>query len=358
MIINTFTAAVQTSAVRRQRKDLKTRQRRKSVLFVSMILSLHLSLAANAKAQLPPPPPPQPLLIPEITIYDSVAPDSDLKLLFGDVTRGSQSDQMVTIKNDGDAELEIGNIAQTNQAADPFSILNDDCSMRNMQPSSTCSFTVRFSPLSTGSFNDTFDIPSNDSDENPVTITVSGNGLSSAFNNPPSSFALVYPPEGQRDLMTTVTFTWKKSIDPDGDAVTYDVHACEDINFTGGCLHETGIAFLMNKGVYYAGIAGNGTGLLLLAGSMLIVGIPLNRQRISFLISIMVITGVLLISCGSGGGGSSGGNAPENTGSISDEVSQTVSGLKSGTSYYWKVVARDSRGGESVSGVRYFETNK
>jgi hypothetical protein len=309
-----------------------------------------------SQAQLPPPPP---SLSPEITIYDSVTPALDLKLLFGGVTQGGQSDQMVTIKNDGNGLLEIGTIAQANQVAEPFSIINDDCSMRNLQPSSTCLFTVRFSPHITGSFIDNINIPSNDSDENPATITLSGNGLPSISNYPPYSPQLVFPADKQDNLATILMFSWNKSSDPDGDLVSYDLYVCEDDAFTRGCINETGIASRVDMHVYYAGMDGNGTGLLLLAGFMLIAGIPLDRQKISLLISIMVIAGILLISCGSGGGGgggSSGDATPADTGATSDEVSQAVSGLKGGTAYYWKVVAKDNEGGESDSDVRNLTT--
>ncbi len=114
---------------------------------------------------------------PDITVTDSVAPTDDLTVAFGDVTEMITADQTVTVTNDGNADLLLGNIAQANPLASPFSILNDNCSAQTLTPAANCSLTVRFSPPSTGAFSDTFDIPSDDPDENPVTVNVDGTGI-------------------------------------------------------------------------------------------------------------------------------------------------------------------------------------
>jgi len=159
-----------------------------------------------------PPPPPAP----EITVTDSVSPVDDLQVLFGGVIIGYSSDQIVTIKNDGNVSLDIGNIAQADPIALPFSIINNNCSRQSIAPAATCTFTIRFSPTTTGSFSDTLDIPSNDSDENPVIITVSGTGV---INNPPSvSTGGPYTGiEGQ-----AITLNASGSTDSDGSITLYE----------------------------------------------------------------------------------------------------------------------------------------
>ena len=114
---------------------------------------------------------------PDITVTDSAAPDNDLQVLFGSVTQGFSSDETVTITNDGAANLVIGAIA----SADPlsvfaFSIPTDTCSNQTLAPGVSCTLTVRFSPTASdlGTIGESFDIPSNDPDENPVTVSVSG----------------------------------------------------------------------------------------------------------------------------------------------------------------------------------------
>jgi hypothetical protein len=115
---------------------------------------------------------------PEIIITDSVAPVSDLHIPFGNVSEGHSSTQTVTVINDGNAYLFIGSIAQNITLSPIFSILDDHCSGQTLIPSAKCSLTVRFSPDTSGEFIDSFDIPSNDSDESLVIINLDGTGMS------------------------------------------------------------------------------------------------------------------------------------------------------------------------------------
>ena len=107
--------------------------------------------------------------------------DSDISVSaepvdFGNVQENTQSDKTVTVTNNGTYNLNVGGIASANPLASPFSIVTDNCSNQTVSPAANCTLTVRFSPTSTGDFTDSFDIPSNDPDENPVTVNVSGTG--------------------------------------------------------------------------------------------------------------------------------------------------------------------------------------
>ncbi|GAB4389424.1 MAG: hypothetical protein Kow0025_14650 [Thermodesulfovibrionales bacterium] len=112
----------------------------------------------------------------DIAVTDSVAPAADLQVPFGDVATGGTATQTVTVANAGNAALNIGTIGSANALAAPFAIAADGCSGQALQPSATCEVTVTFSPTASGPFSDSFDIPSDDPDENPVTVSVSGNG--------------------------------------------------------------------------------------------------------------------------------------------------------------------------------------
>lgn len=114
--------------------------------------------------------------VPDITVTDSVAPVDDLAVAFGDVAQGASLEKTLTITNDGTVDLNIGNIAAADVLVAPFSILNDSCSSATVVPATSCTLTVRFDPTSVGAFDDSFDIPSDDSDENPVTFTLTGTG--------------------------------------------------------------------------------------------------------------------------------------------------------------------------------------
>jgi VWFA-related protein len=101
---------------------------------------------------------------------------STRQLASGNVILDNTVDQPVTIQNSGSARLAIGSIAQADPLATPFQIVNDNCSDQSLPASGSCTFKVRFLPTSEGSFNDTFDIPSNAFNEKSVIVSVSGAG--------------------------------------------------------------------------------------------------------------------------------------------------------------------------------------
>lgn len=165
-------------------------------------------------------------------------------------------------------------------------------------------------------------------------------GMATSSNNPPTGPALVSPADGQTGLGTTVTFTWKKSTDPDGDVVTYQLYYCTDQSFSG-C--NPVAASLSTKNIYYAGFGWLG---FLLIGAVFAGGIAGRKKMALLLMALLMSTGVLFSACGGGGGG----------GGSSDEMSYTASGLNSGATYYWKVVADDGKGGTAESAVQSFVT--
>ncbi len=116
--------------------------------------------------------------VPDISVTDSVESLNDLQVPFGEIEEGSSADQTVTVRNSnaGTGNLVIGNIAQADPLAAPFSIVTDNCSGQTLANSESCTIGVRFSPTLSASFDNSFDIPSNDPDEDPVTVTLSGLG--------------------------------------------------------------------------------------------------------------------------------------------------------------------------------------
>ena len=102
---------------------------------------------------------------------------SSRQIAYGNVVLSNNADQTISIQNTGSGILTIGQIAQANPLAPPFSIASDACSGQAVQPSSACSFKVQFSPTSQGTFTDSFNIPSDASNENSVTVDVTGSGI-------------------------------------------------------------------------------------------------------------------------------------------------------------------------------------
>lgn len=181
----------------RQKNRVK-KQSKKSISYILLTLFLFFTIAIAVSCgeprQDPPPPDSGGGSTSDITVTDSALPADNQQIPFGNVTVGFPSDETVTITNDGTANLTIGAIA----SADPlvisaFSIPTDNCSNQTIAPAGSCTLTVRFLPIAEGTLNDSFDIPSNDPDENPVTVNVSGAGaviqLSPNISVSPSSIA-------------------------------------------------------------------------------------------------------------------------------------------------------------------------
>jgi hypothetical protein len=114
---------------------------------------------------------------PDISVTDPVPPEDDLMMPFGNVTEATAWDRAITITNDGNANLEIGMIAQTDTLENTFSILSDNCSAQIIAPMASCDVELRFLPTRVDNFSDSFDIPSNDPDEPSLTFRVSGSGV-------------------------------------------------------------------------------------------------------------------------------------------------------------------------------------
>ena len=147
---------------------------------------------------------------PAIAVTDSLDPYDDLQLPFGSITEGGFSEAKVTMANDGDDGLIIGSVGTL---ATPFSIETDDCSGKSLSPGESCSLTVRFTPTTTGTFNDFFDIASNDQDQHPVTLAVIGTGVAAGVE-----YTLTLDIVGQGAVI----------LDPEGG--TYDAGALVEIS--------------------------------------------------------------------------------------------------------------------------------
>ncbi len=118
-----------------------------------------------------------PVAVPDITVLDGIAPMDDRMLPFPDTPQNFTVTESVTVVNDGTADLLIGNIAQADPLAAPFALLSDACSNATLSPLASCTIDLAFTPGSLTSFNDSFDIPSNDPDEPSVTLSLSGTGV-------------------------------------------------------------------------------------------------------------------------------------------------------------------------------------
>jgi len=201
---------------------------------------------------------------------------------------------------------------------------------------------------STGAFVYTPDNGASGSDT--FTFVVSDGELQSAqqtvniaINAQPSAPGLLAPDDGATGVSPAqVDFQWRESVDPDGDGIRYDFYLCEQQSFKS--CDATEVAWWSDTRVLAAGM---GPGALLLW--LLIGGGRVRRQRLLvLLVAVMVLAG-----CNSKGGGNKN---PEPQVQERNGIHHRVEGLKSNTTYFWKVIARDDRGGQAASEIWSFTT--
>lgn len=293
-------------------------------------------------------------LVPLITVTDSIAPANDLKVPFGGVAVGNSADATVTITNTGTSNLILGTIASADPLAAPFSITGNTCTGATIAPSAACTFSLHFAPTADGPANDTFDIPTNVAGA--VTMTVSGTGgvatAGTGGNNPPTNPVLVSPENGQTGVATTFTFVWNKSSDPDGDAITYHFQNCTDENFTTGCTNSDVQAAAPSR-LLYAGLGSFGAGIVLIG---FVAGSGLRRSKKTMLvITLLLLAGGLFMSCTRTKTETVQVPAP---GTTAGQISNIVRDLAPNTTYHWKVVADDGKGGTASSPVSTYTTGQ
>lgn len=289
----------------------------------------------------------------DIKVTDSIAPADDLLIPFGDVSGGRSVDSIVTVANEADGQLVIGSIPSGNSLAGPFSIISDGCSGKTLALGQNCTVTIRFTAPtsctpSSGTlrcaYSDSFDIPSNDPDEQNVTIQISGASIPASGNVPPSKPMPRYPANGQLDVDTSPLVKWAASSDPDGDNVTYEVRLSTDPSFStsivaGGDMTPAGKATEM---LY----AGTGIGFIFFGFTFL--GTGRGRKSLMLIAAVLIMTGTTFVACSSSGG--NGSPASEAL------VTRQVTGLDAGKTYYWKIIANDGNGGVTESDVTSFTT--
>ncbi|HBH61476.1 MAG TPA: hypothetical protein DDX85_07015 [Nitrospiraceae bacterium] len=171
-----------------------------------------------------------------------------------------------------------------------------------------------------------------------------------ALNVPPSDPVLLNPEKNGKGKGNgkKVGFTWQESTDPDGDTVIYQLTVCEDPDLTTGCITGENVASAASQDIYHAGMVSTGIGFLF-SGMVFMPFIKSLRRRTPPLVVAAIM--LFLISCGGGGSGASSNNSDSING-----VSQTLSGFKSNTTYFWQVTAKDGSGGRSSSEIWNFQT--
>jgi hypothetical protein len=117
------------------------------------------------------------VLQPELTVEQGTSgPLSDGEVVeFGDVARGSESVMAITLRNDGAADLE--NLALSWNGDLAFS--SEPLSTTTLAAGAETTISITFAPSVVGVANSTLQVSSNDPEQNPFTIQLTGSGLAS-----------------------------------------------------------------------------------------------------------------------------------------------------------------------------------
>jgi len=94
---------------------------------------------------------------------------------FGPVVVGDSSNlQIISITDNGTADLSIGTITLSGTNADQFTIVSDNASNQAITPGASKAVRITFTPTKMGAKTATLSIPSNSPTNNPATVTLSG----------------------------------------------------------------------------------------------------------------------------------------------------------------------------------------
>lgn len=266
---------------------------------------------------------------PAIAVLDSAFPRDDMIVAFGHVAPGAVANHTLTVQNIGADLLKIGTVDLSGVAA-PFGI-DDQCSGVQLSHGQSCVIGVRFAPVAFGRYEAVLRIPSNDPDQaDALDIALTGNG-----NTPPTAPSLISPADGAT-VESRVTLFWQRAEDADGDAVSHTVLLSGNADFTDA--------------IELIPVAAAATSAAAALAGMVLLGV--RRRRITA--ALFLSAGLLWLAACGGGGGASPHAGTGNVSVTGEAMSVTAAGLTSGRTYYWKVIARDERGGAAESAVRSF----
>jgi hypothetical protein len=236
-------------------------------------------------------------------------------------------------------------------------------------------FSINFTPDSSmGNKSYAVNIRSTDNDSMTKDKTI-GLYVSTVSNADPVAPSLVFPADNST-VTEPVTFQWEKSTDPDNDAVSYNIYICTNSGFVGcsGTSVTAGVNFnppfnqnfhdnmipwpsplhaatvsqqisqdssMIPKWVIMLGVLG------LLSGFISLSVKNITHRRIVFMfIFLTFFFSLTIISCGDK---DEYGESWEKKGYTPTDLTYTTSDLTTNTTYYWKVIASDTKGGSAES---------
>ena len=270
---------------------------------------------------------------------------------------GKTSTKSITVWNDGTANLVITSVSGP---ANEFSIASEDCTTNSpIDPSGaeTCTIDIMYTAPGTpgGVHFSTLQIQSDDPDENPVVVNLSGSAMVMGDNTPPTRPVLISPLNGAAMSTLAPLFTYNDAEDVDICTAPGVPSGCDDTQTLTNTLYLASdpgfqnllapVANLNSSNVSYAMLLGNPVFMIALFG-LVAIGVFLRRKKIALIIIAVMFTGLLLAACGNHKSDDTGG---EGSGAVQAQAGKT---------YYWKVIADDGQGGTAESETWSFTTGQ
>jgi LPXTG-site transpeptidase (sortase) family protein len=253
----------------------------------------------------------------EISVWNSVAeiPYGTGSLAFGSTQLGTPVSIALTIRNDGSYPLDLGTVSL------PAGFSLAGSYDHSVAPTASTTLTVRLDALSAGSYNGTFSLPNDDTDENPFTFSISGTVTNLTLQTP-----LIAPVNGSTVLESQILVAFNQAALSDGSADaannpdnyllveegannTFDTTSClvglagDDVQVAVSSVtyDSTGYTALVNTGALPSG-----TYQLLVCGTASIEGLDGNVLNNGLFDSATRFTVVSASSSSGTSGGSSG----------------------------------------------------
>ncbi len=213
----------------------------------------------------------------------------------------------------------------------------------------------------------------------------SGGGYSSPppppANNIPTTPTLVAPVNNLLCIDNTVSFQWNAATDPDGDAIAYQIQVASD-NLFSQIVHtlsgsSTTQSISLEKGIAYywrvkatdsknASSSYSSTFQFYTEGEGETNHLPFSPVLVEPVLNDVVQSGTATLKWTASDVDNdplsydiySGTSDPPTT-KVSENQTETtyIATLNSSTNYYWKVVVKDDKGGQTVGQVWKFETD-
>lgn len=271
--------------------------------------------------------PNEPVLPGKLLILGTIYPPETADLAFGQVPLGLAKRMIVTFYNEGPGEIAFG-VVPAGAVGEVFEVRgltenSNHCSEKVLRRDRECSIVVAFRPEAEGVDSlAELAIPYTDAGQTEmmsarVRLLGSAGSATDAFPAP----WLIHPEPDQPNLKSSVRFRWSNCRDALGQPASYRLYCSQDPAFT-----ET-----VPRRIAPLALAALGTGAFLAAGLL-----PSPRRR-AWMLALGLAA--LLLACSE---------------DIEDSSSRSASGLESGATYHWQVVAEYDEGIEASSEVRSF----